>query len=340
MRHKPDAPDDTRALRRRRAALAGRLVALLLTVSAGVSVPAASACDSASCSLLTRGANGLLARKKLRLDLSFGYTDKNLLLNGSQQVQSVYRPRIFFEHQAIVPGFHRDIDGYDRALQGDLTYGLSSRLNLQASVPLAVWHAHEVAHGGYQKEYGTVGLGDVLVGARWSMRPRRLVAGFSLKLPTGRHDIGGEFGGGIQDPTLQPGTGAFDVVGLAQYSWRTETLGLDWSAAASYQATTTNSLGYRFGNQTIATATAARPLTTSITASLQAKLYHQDRSLYSGQGVPSTGGTFVYLTPGLRVRASGGFSVYAYLLLVPYRYVNEAQLGPRAAILTGLSRMF
>jgi hypothetical protein len=325
---------------RRRPAVPGPIVAFLLAVSAGVLGQPAWACDSASCSLLTRGANGLLVKKKLRLDLSFGYSDKALLLEGSHEVDSVYRPRIFFEHQKIVPGFHRDIDGYDRVLQGDLTYGLSPRLNLQASVPLAVWHAHQVAHGSYQQEYGTVGLGDILVGARWSMRPRRLVAGFSLKLPTGRYDIGGEFGGGIQDPTLQPGTGAFDLVGLLLYSWRAEALGINCSVAATYQATTTNSLQYRFGNQTIATATASRPITSTITASLQAKLYHQDRSLYLGQGVPSTGGTFVYLTPGLSMRASGGFSLYAFLLFVPYRYVNEAQLGPRAAILTGVSKTF
>jgi hypothetical protein len=40
------------------------------------------------------------------------------------------------------------------------------------------------------------------------------------------------------------------------------------------------------------------------------------------------------------MRASGGFSLYAFLLFVPYRYVNEAQLGPRAAILTGVSKTF
>ena len=340
MCREPDPGERMTTVSSRRRAIRGSLLASLLAVSVAPSGPPAWACDSASCSLLTRGANGLLAKKKLRLDLSFGYTDKALLLEGSQPVDSVYRPRIFFEHQTIVPGFHRDIDGYDRVLQGDLTYGLSPRLNLQASVPLTVWHVHQVAHGSYAREYGTVGLGDVLLGARWSMRPRQLVAGFSVKVPTGRYDIGGEFGGGIQDPTLQPGTGAFDFVGLLQYSWRAEALGLNCTAAATYQATTTNRLEYRFGNQTIATATVARPLTSTLTASLQAKFYHQDRSLYLGQGVPSTGGTFVYLTPGLNVRASGGFSLYAFLLLVPYRYVNEAQLGPRVAILTGVSKMF
>ena len=315
------------------------LVALLFLVgwSAGA---AATACDSASCSLLTRGANGLLPAKKFRLDVSFGYADQAVLMHGSQEVDAVYRPRVFLERQLVIPGFHRDLAGYDRVLQADLTYGLSSRVNVVASVPLAIWHAHDVAHGAVAQEFGTVGLGDSLLGVRLSLRPRRLVGGFSVKVPTGRHDIGGEFGGGIQDPTLQPGTGAFDFVGMLMYSWRADRLGLDFAVAASYQATTTNSLDYRFGSQAITTVGVAHSVTSRLTVSLQGKLFHQDRSQYLGQGVPSTGGTFVYLTPGLRLRAQRGFSMYAFLLLVPYRYVNEAQLAPRAAILTGVSKLF
>jgi len=117
-------------------------------------------------------------------------------------------------------------------------------------------------------------------------------------------------------------------------------LGLNASAAASYQLTTTSDLEYRFGNQTIATLGVARPLRGRLSASLQAKLYHQDRNQYLGQGVPSTGGTFVYVNPGLRVVAPKGFSLYAFLLLVPYRHVNEAQLAPRIGVLTGVSKLF
>ncbi len=301
--------------------------------------PAAEACDSATCSLLTRGASGLLPKKRFRLDFSFGYSDQSVLLRGGQEVDEVYRPRVFLERGTVIPGFHRDVDGYDRVVQADGAYGLSTRVNLVASVPIPVWHSHEVAHGSVAQEYGTVGIGDTLVGARWSLRPRALVAGFSVKLPTGRHDIGGEYRGGIQDPTLQPGTGATDFVGSLQYSWA-----VPWrmgaAVAASYQATTTNDFDYRFGNQLVVTAGVSRPISERLSASLQGKLYHQDRNQYRGVGVPSTGSTMVYVTPGLRFSAPGRVSLYAFLLLVPYRHVNEAQLGPRAAVLTGLSKVF
>lgn len=316
-----------------------RLLVGLTAASAVTSLPA-QACDSTSCSLLTRGENVLLPKGKFRLDLSFGYTDESVLLEGSHEVDTVLRPRVLLEAKRILPDFHSDISGFDRSVQMDVTYGLGSQVNLQASVPLALWQTHQVSHSGFEGEYGTEGIGDTLVGVRFSLRPRRLVAGLKLKIPTGAHEVGGEFGGGIQDPTLQPGTGAFDFVGSLQYGWRIEGLGLNASAACTYQLTTTNDLDYRFGNQTIAIAGVARPLVGRLSASLQAKLYHQDRNQYLGQGVPSTGGTFVYVNPGLRFAAPRGLSLYAILLLVPYRNVNEAQLGPRIGVLTGLSKMF
>ena len=253
--------------------------ALLLSLLALAFWPAgsiATACDSSSCSLLTRGENSLLPKKQFRLDLTFGFTDQGALLRGSQEVDAVFRPRVFLERQQIYPSFHRDIDGYDRVVQMDLTYGLGARFNLTASLPLALWHAHEVAHGDFRQEYGTTGVGDALVGLRAALGPRGLVSGLSLKVPTGRYRIGGEFGGGIQDPTLQPGTGAVDFVGSLQYSWRADSLRLTWAVAGSYQATTINSLDYRFGNQTVITAGTARSLTSRLSASLQAKLFHQD----------------------------------------------------------------
>jgi len=126
------------------------LLVTLLVLPPLAAGPLATACDSSSCSLLTRGENSLIPRKQLRLDLTFGYTDQGALLRGSQEVDAVVRPRVFLERQQIYPSFHRDIDGYDRVVQMDLTYGLGARFNLTASLPLALWHAHEVAHGDFR----------------------------------------------------------------------------------------------------------------------------------------------------------------------------------------------
>jgi hypothetical protein len=300
--------------------------------------PPAGACDSTSCSLLTRGGNGLVPRGKLRVDLAFGYTDKPNKLNGTREVESVLRPLVAFASQRILPDFHQDVAGFDRAVQLDVAYGLTPRVNLAVSLPVAIWHAHDVSHGGPPQRFGTVGIGDTLVGARMALGPRGLVGGLSLKLPTGASDVDGEFGGGIQDPALQPGTGALDLVATLQHGFRLG--GLDAVAAGSYQATTTSALDYRFGNQAILTLAASRAVAGRVKASVQAKLFHQGRSRYLDGGVPSTGATFVYVVPGLRYTSRRELSLYAYLVLAPYRNVNEAQLGPGVGVSTGISKLF
>lgn len=278
--------------------------------------------------------------RKLRLDLSFGYGSQDRLLRGSHDTASVLRPRVFLENGAILPDFHRDLRGYDRTLQLDLSYGLSARWNLVASAPLLVWHGHDVAHGPVAQAYGTRGFGDLLLGFRTSPGPRGLVCGASVKLPSGAYRVGGEFGGGIQDPTLQPGTGAPAFVALLQQSGATGLLDLRFAAAATYQANATSSLGYRFGDQAIAVAGLSRKLAGRLSASLQAKLVRQGRNRFHGVGVPATGSTTVYVTPGLRLEAPGGMALYGYVGFVPYAHVNEAQLGPDVAVVAGVSRLF
>jgi len=46
------------------------------------------------------------------------------------------------------------------------------------------------------------------------------------------------------------------------------------------------------------------------------------------------------VTPGLRFLAGSGVSFHGFVLFSPYRYVNEAQLAPRVAVLAGLSKLF
>ena len=58
------------------------------------------------------------------------------------------------------------------------------------------------------------------------------------------------------------------------------------------------------------------------------------------EGTPSTGETILYLTPGLRVAAPASMSAYAFVQVPAYRFVNEAQLTPRVALLVGWSKIF
>jgi hypothetical protein len=76
-----------------------------------------------------------------------------------------------------------------------------------------------------------------------------------------------------------------------------------------------------------------------LSVSLQAKWMHEGRDRLSGLDVPSTGSTFGYLAAGLRLYR-GPFSYYAVVQAPFYRYVNEAQLAPKAGVVAGVSRSF
>jgi hypothetical protein len=158
---------------------------------------------------------------------------------------------VALEQGRIWPEFHRELGGHDSFLQLDLAYGVASRTTLLASVPVLADRSYAIAHAGIQQDYGTTGFGDALVGVR-QVIAGGLVGGLSVKLPSARHRIGGDFDGSILDPTLQPGSGSWDFVSTLQYAGHIAPWLMDWSLSGSYQINTKNDLGYRFGNLALA----------------------------------------------------------------------------------------
>jgi hypothetical protein len=349
---------------------------LAASLAAAVLAPRdAAACDSSSCVLATRSQGGL-AKGKFSIDLSFRLSDESKRLAGGSNAETIVIPRIDFDGQRILPGFHQELDGAANSLQADIAYGISSRWTAQVSVPLftrkAYAHAHLPAthtppptdpaepapedphgHGGpaapvlEDREYRSDGYGDTLLGVRyavWGGSTQRLDAGFALKLPTGESQVPNAYDGGLHDPMLQPGTGSLDYLLSAQYV-RSRGGPVTWTVTASQLFPTANELDYRFGHETIVGVGFARTLRavysrSMVTASVQLKAHGRGHSTYLGQEVPSTGFRMVLLSPGLRVTTPGGLGFYAYLQLPVYRYVNDEQLTTRSSILTGISKGF
>src|SRR5260221_552064 len=78
-----------RALRTARVAAVGGVV-LAFALAAGE----ATACDSSSCALVTRGQGGLLAKRAFRIDVSYRYTDDAVLLDRSSPAERGYPPKV------------------------------------------------------------------------------------------------------------------------------------------------------------------------------------------------------------------------------------------------------
>jgi hypothetical protein len=209
------------------------------------------------------------------------------------------------------------------------------------SLPAATQRSHDVVHGTINTAYDVWGVGDGVIGVRQALAHRgALVGGLAVKAPLARHSLIDGYDGTILEPTLQPGSGAWSVVPSLQYSFIGLVPDVSWTASASYELTTTSERQYRFGDESIATLGASRPLGGVVSASLQAKVFHKDRSTYRGTDVASTGTTVVYVTPGVRVRGPRGLGLYAFFQAPVYRYVNEAQLAPSHGWLIGLTRSF
>jgi hypothetical protein len=320
-----------------------RLFALLVLALAGLpaGVPRAAACDSTGCLLLTRGGNGVQPKGSWRVDVSLRDTDQTDSRRGRGPTDQVLRPKVYFEQQRVVPFFHLDRDGHERFLQVDVGYGLFERTTVYASFPAATQRVQDVRHGAVTTGYDVWGVGDGLVGIRQALAHRgALVGGLAVKAPLGRSGLLDSYDGTVLEPTLQPGSGAWDLVSSLQYSIGPVFHDLSWTASASHELTTTNAREYRFGTETIGTLGLSRPLGGVVTASLQGKLFHKGRSTYRGTGVASTGGTTAYVTPGLRVRGPAAVGLYAFFQVPVYRYVNETQLAPRRGWLVGMTRSF
>jgi hypothetical protein len=320
----------------------GAVATMAAIVVLGAGGPA-RACDSSSCALVTRGAGGTLPKGALRLDLSFRYADQTRPYAGGEPIDAVLRPKVDFEHGLLLAGFHRELGGRERYLQTDLAYGLTSRATVMLSIPLLIQRSYDISHGGsFLQNTTTRGAGDLLLGVSYGLlggAGTQLVARAAVKVPTGNYRLITTYDRSINDPTLQPGTGSVDFVAAADFS-RRQVLGLDWTVSASYQANTTNDLDYRFGNDAIASLSVSRALVGRLSGSFQVKGWHKGRSSFLGDPVPSTGGTLVYLTPGVRVAAPASMTAYAFVQVPAYRFVNEEQLTPRVALLIGWSKTF
>lgn len=325
----------------RASVLASPLAASLALGLALVAPSPAAACDSSTCQMLTRGTAGLLGRGRFHVDLSFRYSDLSARRDGTAETDTVVRPKVYVEEGVLVPGYHEDLSGSESALQVDFAYGLAERTTLYASVPAFSQKYFKVGHQGFETTYNVRGLGDLVVGARHALyrRPQRsLVAALGVKLPTGDNDRIDSFDSTILEPTMQPGTGAGDLI-LA-LAWSSVVGGaMQLTCTGSYQAYGENDYEYDFGDEGIVALTLSRGFG-RLTPSLQAKLYTRGRSQFVGDAVPSTGSTVMYLNAGLRYQMPDGPGFYGFLLLPAYRDVNDPQLAPRFSLLFGLSRTF
>jgi hypothetical protein len=323
------------------------LFGMLLIASFTFVTRGEASCGSANCFLVTGTQEGIASPGQIIFDLSYRWIPMDQVQRGSDSSDIAEVPRIDFANGVIVPGGHTEIRTNNQLMQLDISYGLSSAAALTLTVPFMNDRVHEHAHedGEITRQDGASGFGDIrLIGkiAPWVTTRHLAVLGVGVKLPTGEYKLL-DHEGEINEPTIQPGSGSWDPLFSVHYSYQITPHQWDAFLGGSYQLATENPKDYRFGNTFILNGGTSASLTVhekTATGSLQLNLRHAPRDEFHGEEVPSTGGTSVYLTPGLRLSSSSNTSFYTHVQWPIYQRVNEVNLVPRYGLIFGVSHAF
>ncbi|MEE8305522.1 MAG: transporter [Candidatus Tectomicrobia bacterium] len=202
----------------------------------------------------------------------------------------------------------REVD--TNSLESVLAYGVSGKLSMFGILPLVGKELR--LPGGVKRD--SSGFGDARLFARYSLyqrdNPGRTfrVAGFGgIKIPTGDDDETDSLGR-LPIP-LQSGTGSWDASIGGVISYQTLDFGVD--TQLSYRANTEAndfeagdvtrldaSLQYRLWPVKIGSDTAS-----FLYGVLEANIVHSQKDAIFGQSIPDSGGTTVFITPGIQYAA-------------------------------------
>ncbi len=337
--------------------ISGFLLFLLIALgSIVISQSAWASCGASNCFLVTGAGGGISTPGQVTLDISYRYIPMDDFQRGSSSTSQVLTPEIDFENRTIENPHHREVRTINELMQLDINYGVNERFTLQLALPLINDRMHEhydgvtsaSTPGTFTRQVGSSGMGDIRLTGKYApvvLTRHLLVVGGGLKFPTGEYKLSNAEGS-INEPTIQPGTGAYDFLFSLFYDYQIKPHKLDVFFSGSYQLTTKNDLDYQFGDQTLLNIGFNYLLETErkITLSSQINYRRTERDHFdtvSGtQGVPSTGGDWVNFTPGIRVQASDPLALYSFLQLPIYQYVNETSLVQRYGLVLGASYTF
>jgi hypothetical protein len=177
------------------------------------------------------------------------------------------------------------------------------------------------------------GLTDLWLTGKYRLlkgRPGHLSVIGGVKFPTGRDDV--ELSNGQKlEPSSQPGTGSYDFqLGLAYSRFLTSQLTIDASTIYTFR---TEHDGFQVGDRFDFGAALAYRITDSIKSFPQYSVFGEFTGVWLGKDDsddegknPNSGGTTLYLTPGLRVRFSPAWALTGAISIPVMQDLNGEQI--------------
>ncbi|MDR3395204.1 MAG: hypothetical protein P4L70_09420 [Parasulfuritortus sp.] len=312
--------------------------ALPAAVLAGVSVLSSPsfACSSCGCTLSSDwDSQGLSGTPGLKIDLRYDFINQNQLRAGSHKATDAG------VNNALAGGTLGEIE--QKTTNRYYTLGLDYTLNRSWGVNVQVpfydrYHStvdsDTIAAGGFDASSSHLHeLGDIKVMGRYQgLSPDGDIGLlFGLKLPTGEttaNFTAGPLAGSALDRSLQAGTGSTDLT-LGAYRFGALNKDWDWFAQGLFQTALKTRDDYRPGNALNLNGGFRYMSWGRWVPQVQVNAKTGARDTGANADTENSGGTLVYLSPGLTFNMNKSAKVYGFVQLPLYQYVNGVQLAPR-----------
>ena len=312
--------------------------ASLIAISIALASPLSSyACASCGCTLSSDWENlGFSSSSGFKIDVRYDYLNQDQLRTGTHSIS----PSAVANGNAEIEKYTRNnylTVGIDYSTNPD--WGLNVQLPYINRKHKTLGASVDGETAGEQAYYSsTSSVGDIKVIGRYQGFTEQHNFGvlLGLKLPTGAHTKIGSLtdGSGYAgiDRGLQPGTGSTDVI-LGVY--HVDSFNKDWGyfTQAIVQKPLNISEGYKTGDSLNLNFGLRYEGFDDFIPQLQlnARFVEHDHGLTAdGESYATgTGGTLIYLSPGLTYRVNKQVKVYGYMQLPIYQDVNDLQLTSR-----------
>lgn len=295
-----------------------------------------ASCGAAFCALNTTwDAQGVPSDPGLRLDLRFEYIDQDQPRAGRRDVSV-----------GEIPQHHDEVRTLNRNFVATLDYAPGADWGVAVTLPFARRaHTHVHNHHGAQisESWNYEQIGDARVVARRKLSDRDTTHGLlaGVKVPTGETSVTNAAGASAER-SLQPGSGTTDLV-LGYYAHALDMFGdtpVRYFAQAQLQAPIAEARGYRPGQSYSVDLGAAYPASGSWNGLLQANLLVRERER-GREGEPAnSGGSFLWLSPGVGFTAGPSTQVYAFVQVPMYQRVTGVQLVADRSYALGMNVRF
>ena len=314
---------------------------------------AASACASCGCTLSAEWDNlNFAGESGFKFDLRYDYVNQNQLRSGTDTISAADAS------QRLNRGEPQEVEDYTKnnyvTLGIDYVFNPSWAINLQLPY---INRAHstlgEASDGvtpgddGGQYKSNFSELGDIKLIGRYQGFSEQHNIGVMLgfKLPSGSHDKYGTSTDPtapepvLVDPGLQPGTGTTDLI-LGAYFVDSLNKSWDYFAQGLVQRALNSYNHYKPGDSFNVNLGLRYMEFANVTPQLQLNARNVERDSGDNADVFSTGGTLIYVSPGVSIPVSKQSSVYGFVQLPVYQDVNGVQLVPHYTASLGVRYSF